>query len=355
MRCSVADGKTHDGAGGGWALMDPFTTASGLSASIAAGELSALEALESCLARVAELDGPINAVVALDEEGARAAAAAADLALARGRTLGPLHGVPMTIKDSFETAGLASTSGAAALASHVPAADADAVARLRAAGAVIFGKTNVPLMAGDMQTYNDVYGTTNNPWDRGRTPGGSSGGAAAALALGLTPLELGSDIGGSIRTPAGFCGIYGHKSSWGVVPIRGHIPGPPGSLTVADLAVAGPMARSAADLELGLEVLAAPRAWDAVAWRLELPAARARELRDFRVAAWLDDPACRVDSAVRELLEAQVAELRAAGVHVDSEARPALTLEDAHETYLPLLGAVIGSACPRRSTTGCAR
>ena len=326
--------------------MDPFITATELGAAIAGGQLSSLEALDACLERVSAFDAPINAVVALDEEGARAAARAADEALAHGQARGPLHGVPMTIKDSFETAGLLTACGTPALAHHVPGTDADAVARLRAAGAVVFGKTNCPLMAGDVQTFNEVYGTTNNPWDLERTSGGSSGGAAAALAAGMTPLELGSDIGGSIRTPAGFCGLYGHKSSWGVVPMRGHIPGPPGALSVADLAVAGPLARSAEDLVSALGVLAAPGQWDAVAWRLELPAPRATELREFRVAAWLDDPACPVDPAVGERLQAVVEALRAAGVPVDADARPAVSLAEAVDAYVPLLGAVIGSGLP---------
>ena len=154
----------------------------------------------------------------------------------------------MTIKDAFETEGLVTTSGAPELRDHVPEHDADAVARLRAAGAVIFGKTNLPLYAGDLETYNDVYGRTNNPWDLGRTVGGSSGGAAAALAAGQTGFELGSDIGGSIRNPAHYCGVFGLKPTWGIVSVRGHIPGPPGSLSQADVGVVGPMGRSAADL-----------------------------------------------------------------------------------------------------------
>lgn len=332
--------------------MDPFVTATALAASIRTGELSAVEALECCLERVARDNEPLGAVVALDAERARAAAAEADAVLARGEAVGPLHGVPMTIKDSYETEGLVTACGAPELAGHVPAEDADAVARLRRAGAVIFGKTNTPLMAADVQTFNAVYGTTNNPWDLGRTPGGSSGGACAAVAAGLTPLELGSDLGGSIRTPAGYCGVYGHKPSWGIVPMRGHIPGPPGALTVPDLAVGGPLARSAQDLRLGLDVLAGPSPWDAAAWRLELPPARAGVLREFRVAAWLDDPAFPVDDAVRERLEALVETLRAAGVSVDTRARPALSLKDVVDAYEPLVGAIIGAGIPQELYDG---
>ncbi len=272
--------------------MDPFSSASALAGAIRGRSISAVEALDAQLARVAACNDPLNAVVALDEDGARAAAVAADEALAAGAQVGPLHGVPMTIKDSYETQGLVTTCGVPDLASHIPATDADAVARLRGAGAVIFGKTNAPLMAGDVQTYNAVYGTTNNPWDVERTSGGSSGGAAVAVATGMTPLELGSDIGGSIRTPSSWCGVFGHKASWGVVPMRGHIPGPPGSLTVPDLGVGGPLARDPADLALALDVLAGPGDWDAAAWSLELPAPRAEALADVRIAAWIDDPGC---------------------------------------------------------------
>ena len=188
----------------------------------------------------------------------------------------------MTVKDAFETEGVVTTSGAPELAAHVPDRDADAVARLKDAGAVIFGKTNLPLDAGDMQTFNEVYGRTNNPYAPDRTVGGSSGGSAAALAAGLTGFELGSDIGGSIRNPAHFCGVFGLKPTWGIIPGRGHIPGPPGTLSDADVGVFGPMGRSAGDLALGLDVLAGPASHDAVAWRLELP-------RPATAGAW---PAC---------------------------------------------------------------
>jgi amidase len=285
-------------------------------------------------------------------ERARHAADAADAARARGTLLGPLHGLPMTVKDTFETAGLRTTAGAPELAQHVPAADAVAVARLRAAGGVILGKTNTPLYAGDAQTYNAVFGTTNNPWDVRRTPGGSSGGSAAALAAGLTGLELGSDIGGSIRHPSNWCGTYGHKPSHGLVPQRGHIPGPPGTLAEVDLATVGPMGRAADDLVLGLDVLAGPDADRAVAWRLSLPPPRRLALRDFRVAAWLDDPAIPVEGEVRERLEAAVAALRAAGVAVDERARPALSLADALRDYLRLLSPLMMADLPPEQWQG---
>ena len=187
----------------------------------------------------------------------------------------------------METAGLRTTSGAPELVDHVPDVDAVAVARLRA-GAVIYGKTNTPPYAGDLQTFNEPFGTTSNPWDLTRTPGGSSGGAAAAVAAGLTPLELGSDIGGSIRVPSHLCGTFGLKPSWGVVPSRGHIPGPPGSLMETDVNAGGPMARSVGDLCLALDVLAGPVPESATGWRLDLPPARTDRTDELRVGASLE-------------------------------------------------------------------
>lgn len=324
-----------------------YATAIELAEKIQMGDLSSREVLDYLLERVEKLDKPINSVVTIDAERARAEADAADAALARGELSGPLHGVPMTIKDSFQTAGMRTTSGAPELAEFVPQADAWPVARLRQAGAIIFGKTNLPLYAGDLQSYNEIFGTTNNPYETSRTPGGSSGGAAAALACGFTPLELGSDIGGSIRLPAHMSGVVGHKPSYGIVPAHGQIPGPPGTLTQADLAVAGPMARSVEDLELGLEILAGPNRWDHPAWRLELPPPRRQTFGEYRVAAWLDDPRCRVESEVHAWLEAAANSLADAGVTVDADARPDVTLEKVADTFLALLQAALSGGIPR--------
>lgn len=201
-----------------------FRSATELCHALRRKEVSSVELLDHTLARVATLNPRINAVVHVAAERARERARAADAARAHGESWGALHGLPITIKDSFEVAGMPCASGAPELAKHVPAKHATAVQRLTDAGAVVFGKTNLPLYAGDFQSYNAVYGTTNNPWDVARGPGGSSGGSAAALAAGLTGLELGSDIGGSIRNPSHYCGVYGHKTTHGIVPIRGHIP-----------------------------------------------------------------------------------------------------------------------------------
>jgi amidase len=299
-----------------------YRSASALAADIREGRLTSRDLLEATLERIAKLDGPLNTVVTLDAGRARREADAADRVLRAGEATGRLHGVVMTVKDSFQTAGMRTTSGAPELADFVPERDSDPVARLRAAGAVIVGKTNLPIYAGDCQSYNAVFGQTNNPWDVTRTVGGSSGGSAGALAAGFTPLELGSDIGGSIRGPASTCGVAGHKPSYGIVSARGQIPGPPGTLTQADIAVAGPMARDVDDLELGLDILAGPDSWHQVAYRLELPPARKSDLRDYRIAAWLDDPACPIDTRVRDLLEAAAQALDSAGAVVDPEARP---------------------------------
>jgi len=255
-------------------------------------EVSSRELLEELLGRAERVNPALNAIVAWDVDRARAAAAAADEVTATGEPLGALHGVPMTVKDTYETEGLVTTAGAPELAQYVPQADAVVVARLKAAGAIIFGKTNSPLYAGDWQTYNDVYGRTNNPWDVTRTVGGSSGGAAAAVAAGLTPLEFGSDIGGSIRIPAHYNGVFGLKPSWGIVPLRGHIPGPPGSLVDPDIGVAGPIARSVADLKLALGLVAGPLPQEAAGWRLELdPGPALHDVAGLRVATVFGDGA----------------------------------------------------------------
>src|SRR5450830_1901579 len=242
-------------------------------AALARGDCSALALCEAAIARIEAQDGAINAVVVRDFERARSQARAADEALARGDRR-PLLGLPMTVKESFNLAGLATTWGFEFARKHRAERDALAVTRLKAAGAVILGKTNVPVGLGDWQSVNPIYGRTRNPLDLKRTPGGSSGGGAAALAARFVALELGSDIGGSIRVPAHFCGVYGHKPSLGLLPARGHdFPGL-GSGAPNELAVIGPLARSVDDLELALSVLAGPEAPQSKAYALQLPPAR---------------------------------------------------------------------------------
>lgn len=312
--------------------------ASRLVAALEKGEVGSEELLRHFLSRVERLSPAFNAVVTLDAERALAEARRCDEERARGERRGPLHGLPVTVKDSFETEGLRTTSGGApGLEAHVPSRDATAVARLKAAGAVVFGKTNLSTLAMDIQTYNAAFGTTGNPWDPSRTAGGSSGGSAVATSLGLSGLELGSDLGGSIRIPSAFCGVFGHRPSYGIVPTRGHVPGPPGSLAAPDLETAGPIARSAEDLTLALAVLAGPDETEGVAWQLRLPPPRRASLGEYRLAAWLDDPAAPVDAGLRERLGAVLDELRAAGADVDEEARPAFALEENARLFMRVL------------------
>ena len=312
-----------------------------LVAALKRGDVGARELLDHYVARVERLNPAFNAVVTLDVERARRAADAADTARARGETLGPLHGLPMTIKDTLETAGLRTTAGATLLSGHVPGTDATVVERVRAAGAVVFGKTNTPTFAADVQTYNPIFGITRNPWNLERTCGGSSGGSAVAIAAGLAGAEIGSDIGGSIRAPAHCCGVYGHKPTHGIVPSRGHVPGPPGTLAEYDLGVMGPLARSADDLALLLDVLAGPDAADAVGWRLALPPPRRRAFRDYRVAVWMDDPFAPVDAEVQAHGAATAEALRAAGLTVDERARPVADLGRVHRLYEKLLWPIL--------------
>ena len=319
-----------------------------LAAALGAGEVSSRELLELYLARIDAADPALNAVVTLDAERAQRLAGEADDAAAHGRTTGPLHGLPITIKDTIETEGIRTTAGAPWLAAHVPDRDATAVARLKAAGAIVFGKTNCPLYGGDAQSHNPVFGTTGNPWATDRSPGGSSGGSAAALAAGQTALELGSDIGGSVRNPAHYCGVYGHKPSFGIIPTRGHIPPPPGALSPVDLAVVGPLGRAAEDLALALDVLAGPDEADSAAWRLALPPPRGRALGEYRVAVWSADEACPIDGAVADVLSDAVDALAGAGATIDSRLRPNVTLAEAHRTYQRLLYAATTAGLANR-------
>jgi amidase len=331
-------------------------TARTLADKIRSRELSSLEVVDYFLARIERYNPQINAVVELDAERARANARQADVAVARGAALGPLHGVPMTIKDAFEVAGLHTTAGAQLWKDHVSSRDAVVVARLKAAGAIILGKTNTSAFCSDVQSFNALHGTTNNPWDPSRTPGGSSGGAAAALASGMTPIEFGSDVAGSIRTPSGFCGLYGHKPSYDLVPPLGHMPPGPGTLSPPDLSVVGPMARSADDLAYMLEIVAGPLPEVAIAQRLVLPPPRAASLRGYRVAAWLDDPGFPVAASVRSCLERVTEALRRAGVRVD-DTHPEIELRGLYDLYRYLLDSVMmAGASPKiRATLEAAR
>ncbi|MDB5433620.1 MAG: amidase [Caulobacter sp.] len=310
-------------------------TAGELAAALAARKVSALELADAAIARIKAVDGAINAVVVRDFDRAIDAAKAADRALARGER-GALLGVPMTVKESNAVAGLASTWGFEGFKGFVAERDATAVARLKAAGAVILGKTNVPPFLSDFQSNNAVYGRTNNPYDLTRSPGGSSGGAAAALAAGMVPLEFGSDIGGSIRVPAAFCGVFGHKPSHGLIPSRGH--SPPGTDGKGiDLAVVGPLARTAADLALALDVTAGPADEEAVGYRAELPSPRHGRLDAFRVLVLDGRAIAPVDDVVSDTVLARGEALARAGAAVTHAAEAMPDPAVIQEIYLAML------------------
>jgi amidase len=283
-------------------------------------------------------------VVVRDFDRARTAADAADAALSRGEQR-PLLGLPMTVKEQFNIAGLPTTWGYEKFRNWRPESDALAVQRLKAAGAIILGKTNVPAGLNDWQSYNDVYGTTNNPWDLSRTPGGSSGGAAAALAAGFVPLELGSDIGGSLRAPAHFCGVFAHKPSVELIPQRGSgPPETPATPTRGDMAVIGPMARSAADLALQLQVLAGPDdLWDGIGYKLELPPPRHDAISDFRVLVVDEHPLCPTAESVRRALENLTGRLTTAGCKVSRTSRNMPDMVRGTRNYVELLSAFMAA------------
>ncbi|MFI7673620.1 amidase family protein [Actinophytocola sp. NPDC049390] len=301
------------------------TDARGLARAVATRSVSSRELVTEHLARIAASD--LNAVVTVDAARALAEAAALD-ALPEPR--GPLHGVPITVKDAIATAGLRTTGGSPELAHHVPESDAPAVARLRAAGAVVLGKTNVPTWCGDIQTYNPVFGTTHNPWDVTRTPGGSSGGSAAAVADGLSAFDLASDIAGSIRIPAHFCGVYGLKPSVGVMPGEGYVDHVGAGAVPPDGNVLGPIARSADDLALVMSVLGVPTG--------PVPTT-------FRVATWLDDPSCRVGNEVATVLGRTVDTLATAGMRI-STPPPPTTFDELWALHLDMVLAAVAYNLP---------
>ena len=316
-------------------LATHFQSARDLAAAIRRRKIGCAELLELYLRRVEEFNPSLNAIVVSDVEGARKRARAADRALGRKQAWGPLHGVPMTIKESYDVVGMPTTWGVPALKDNLPPRNALAVDRLLGAGVVLFGKTNVPIYLADYQSYNAIYGTTNNPWDLTRSPGGSSGGSAAALAAGLTAFEAGSDIGSSIRNPAHYCGVFGHKPTWGIVPPRGQAL--PGRVSQTDISVIGPLGRSAEDLEIGLGVMAGPDEIDSAGYRLALPAPKRKTLREFRVAVMLTDPASEVDAEVQARVQAAADFLARKRARVSDSARPAIDTAEAARVYIHLL------------------
>ena len=324
-------------------------SAGGILALLAAREVSSVEVLQHFIARIEAHDGAINAVVVRDFDRALACAREADHRRQHGQPddLGRLHGLPITVKESFDVAGLPTTWGMASRAGHRADADADVVSRLAAEGAIVVGKTNVPEGLADCQTVNPLYGRTNNPWDLARTCGGSSGGSAAALAAGFTCAELGSDLGGSLRTPAHFCGVHSHKPSYGLVSPIGHALD--ADNTPTDLTVIGPMARSASDLRLLFDCITGPSAVEAVGWKLALPEARRRRLGDFRVAVLHDHSACEVDATIREAITTLARDLQREGATVDFAPEWPIDLELCWQDYMIMMRAVGSRRAPAES------
>jgi amidase len=319
-----------------------YSSAQTMACALRRRQISAVELLDFHLARVERFDPSLNSIIVRDYERARKDAQLADERLAAGDHA-PLLGVPVTIKESIDVLGLPSTAGVTQRVGHRAERDAPTVARLRAAGAVIFGKTNVCTWLADYQVDNPVYGRTLSPWDPKRTPGGSSGGSAS-LAAGLTPLDLGSDLGGSIRVPAAFSGLWGHKPSDGLVPNTGHFPGSAFPNPALPLAVQGPHARSAADVELALNVIAGPISGNEVAWQLLLPAARHHSLASFRVAVLPKQDWLEVDSQILAAQEKVVAFLRRVGAHVVEIEPPMLgDLRDYYRLFRSMMSVTIST------------
>lgn len=321
-----------------------FRSATELARLLKSRKISARQLLDLCLDQYARHNDTLYAVVVTDIERARKSAAAADRRLKAGKPIGIFDGVPMTAKESFDWKGTPSTWGAPRLRDNIATSDAVALQRLTDAGAVIYGKTNVPFMLADWQSYNDIYGTTNNPWDVTRTPGGSSGGSAVALATGMSALEIGSDIGASIRNPAHYCGVYGHKPTWGVVPYRGHYL--PGMVHPTDISVAGPLARSARDLGPMMKLLAGSDGTDARGITIKLPPAKQTSLKGFRVAVMLSDPVSEVDQPVQDMIAGLAKFLERRAGKLSMTARPEFSAREAMDIFVALLR----SATSRRQT-----
>lgn len=330
-----------------------FKTATEAAAALAARQVSAVELAQDAILRIERHDGKVNAVCARDFERALKAAGAADAALARGENK-PLLGIPLTVKESFNVAGLPTTWGFPPQKDFRPDEDALSISRIKEAGGVILGKTNVPFGLGDWQSYNDIYGTTNNPYDLSRTPGGSSGGSAAALAVGYGPLSLGSDIGGSLRVPAFHCGVYAHKPTFALAPTRGHTPPPfPPIALERDMAVIGPMARSAADLALLLDVIAGPDPVDAgVGYKLALPPPRHTALKDFRVLVVDGHPILPPNKEIRDTIEKLAGNLAKAGTSVARQSPLLPDFADSSRLYMRMLMSFLGAFWPPEQYAG---
>ncbi|HTO59060.1 MAG TPA: amidase family protein [Pseudomonadales bacterium] len=313
----------------------PFSTATEMLMALRARKVSSAELVDMHLKRIDELDGPLNSIPVRTADRARDAAKLADAALARGQRA-PLLGLPMTLKESTQTAGLPQTAGIELLKDYKPATDGPIAKAVFAAGACLLGKTNIPVALGDWQADSPIYGRTNNPWDLKRTPGGSTGGGSAALAAGLTPLEIGSDIGGSIRVPGTYCGVYGHRPTETAIPRPGSFPMADAPNPAALMGVQGPLARSAEDLELLFDVVAGPEVGEAAGWRLDLPQARRARLGEFRVAVMPPFPWVKPSAEMQGKVDALARFLSQQGAKV-AQAMPQFDFEQYFRDYLCLL------------------
>lgn len=324
-----------------------YQSAQALADALANRTISSVELLENTISRIEALDDKINAVVVRDFDNARHTAKKADEAISKGNHL-PLLGLPITVKESFDVAGLPCTWGNPEFKNFIPSQDALTVQRLKAQGAIVIGKTNIPLMLKDWQSYNEVYGTTNNPWNFDVTPGGSSGGSAAALAAGFISLELGSDLAGSLRTPAHFCGVCTHKPSQDLIPMRGS--SPPGTVSIPsgiDLVTSGPMARSAHDIELAFNILAGPdESLHGKGYTLNLPPARHQKLQDFRVLALNEHPLCPTAKEIQNAVDELATLCAKAGASVSSDATKAPSLAETTTVYADLMSPFVGAGMP---------
>ncbi len=311
-------------------------------AAIRRGDFTVVEAVDAAVTRIEKLDAEINAIAVPDFDRAYATAKAMNGSTPRDDQ--PLFGVPMTVKESFEVEGLQSCWGHQAQTGYVATRDSELVRRLKAAGAIILGKTNVPVDLTDWQSFNPVYGRTRNPHDHDRSPGGSSGGSAAAVASGMVPCEYGTDIGGSVRVPAHFCGVWGHKTSWGLVSTRGHdhpqLAQSDGFVAAHDgaLSIAGPLARNPEDLALLTELAAS------------VPIARrAKKLADCRLLAITEYPGSPLDASVAEPVDEALEALKQAGIAIDRTCDILPDLARQHADYLRMLNIAMARGAPSPS------
>lgn len=308
-----------------------FLSANRLAKLIRKRKIGCMELLDHYLSRVERFNPALNAIISTDIPAARRRARLADKMVAKGEKLAPLHGVPVTVKESFDVKGLATSWGVPAYRNNIAKEDAVSVRRLRNAGAIIFGKTNIPTWLADCQSFNPIYGKTLNPWNVDRTPGGSSGGSAAALSAGLTGLEMGSDIAGSIRNPAAHCGLFGHKPTMGICSTLGHTLA--NNLAPIDMLVIGPLARSADDLAISLSAIVGLDEIDTTGLKVSLPPARKKQLKEYRVSILVDDNTVPLTRDIVALQQELADFLKSSKVELEIGERPSLDAEEAHRLY----------------------